>query len=363
MKNQRKKVVIGLSGGVDSSVAALLLKKKGYEVVGVFFKLYSDTKNKSTGECKYLEDLKMARKVAMILEIPLHVLDYEKDYKNKVLGPMFEGYKRGKTPNPDIACNKVIKFPLLLTAARKLEAEYISTGHYARVRRRGKVWELFSGADKDKDQSYFLSDLSQNHLSRTIFPLGHYKKKDVRDIARKEGLPNWDKHGTVGICFVGQDNMRNFLRTKIREKKGRVVMPDGTEIGEHNGAFFYTEGQKAGESSGIKLVKPYGLAQKRFYVVSKDVKKNIIKVAPEGDIRLCRKRINIGKVHMIGPGSSLNGKVCARIRHLGEYHEGKVVRVGGKMYFESDKPISSIASGQIIVFSIKNKVLGCAEIL
>lgn len=359
---KKKKVVIGLSGGVDSSVAALLLQKKGYEVIGVFLKLYSDTKNPITGECKYIEDLKMAKKIALRLNISLHVLDYEKEYTKKVLQPMFKDYNRGLTPNPDLLCNKLMKFPLLIKAAKKFRADYIATGHYARLKKASTGWQLLCGRDKSKDQSYFLADLSQKDLSKTIFPIGNYTKKEVRKIARKNEFPNWNKHGTVGICFVGQDNMIDFLKTKLRENKGEVIMPDGTKIGSHKGAYFYTEGQKAGESSGIDIIKPQELAQMRFYVVKKNLKKNLLVVAPEGDNTLYKKEIKIGKIHFINEPFPKKG-VSVRIRHLGEYYKGKLAIRNGKKHFVFDKPVKSVAPGQKAVFSVGQKIFGCAKII
>src|SRR3989344_9054019 len=222
-----------MSGGVDSSVAALLLQNQGYRVIGVFLKLYSKTKNPMTGECSYLDDLKMARKVALLLGIELHVLDYEQEYHKKILKPMFDEYRRGMTPNPDILCNKLMKFPLLMQAARTFKADFIATGHYTRVRREGKKCLLLMGKDRTKDQSYFLAELSEKDLTHLLFPIGDLTKQEVRAIAHREGFPNWNKHGTVGICFVGKQNMQDFLKQKIKEKKGKVVSPQGDLMGTH----------------------------------------------------------------------------------------------------------------------------------
>ncbi len=348
-KLPQKTVVIGLSGGVDSSVAALLLQEQGYQVIGVVLKLYSETKNSVTGECSYLEDLKMAKKVALQLDIPLYVLDFEKEYTKLVLQPMFEAYRKGLTPNPDLICNKVMKFPLLIRAAKQFKADSIATGHYARVRKGKKGIELLMGKDRTKDQSYFLAELSENDLKRVLFPLGDFTKKQVREIARKRGLPNWNKHGTVGICFVGQQNMQDLLREKIKIRKGEVFDTTGKRIGFHEGVAYYTIGQKAGDHIGIDVQKPQGLEQKRLYVAEKDLGKNSIVVAEEGDALLKKRELNLKKFHWIGSAEKLPLRLKVCIRHLGELHSGILGKNKGKYFFEFSKPVGAVAAGQIAV--------------
>src|SRR3989338_5229546 len=276
MCEKKKTVLLGMSGGVDSSVAALLLKKKGYNVIGAFLKIYSDTKNKLTGQCAYLDELKMARKISSILNIQLIVLVYEKD------------------------------------------------------------------------------------LSHTIFPIGNYTKKQIRDIARRNNFPNWNKHGTVGICFVGQQNMQNFLTEKIKEKQGKVITPTGDIIGTHKGISFYTIGQKTGEHIGINVKKPREFAQKRFYVGEKR-RNNLLVVAPEGHPALKRRKVLIKNLHLINAKSKIPAQLKARIRHLGFFHLGKLKKTTNGWSFTFNKPLEALAEGQYIVFYKGREVMGCGE--
>jgi len=218
---KKKKVLVAMSGGVDSSVAALLMKKNGYEVFGAFMKCFSDTKNNLTGECAWRDELRMARRIAAKLNIQLIMLDFEKEYKKHIIESMFKAYTEGKTPNPDILCNKIIKFPLLWKAAKKLKIPLIATGHYARIKKTSNGFQLLTGLDFEKDQSYFLAEISQEDLSHTIFPLGNHTKSQVRQIAKANNFPNWDKQGTRGICFVGRIPMQKFLKQKIKKNVGR----------------------------------------------------------------------------------------------------------------------------------------------
>src|SRR3989344_3162187 len=201
MKSKKQRVLVAMSGGVDSSVAAFLMKKKGYEVIGGFMKNWSDAKNE-IGECKWKDERKMAVKIASKLNIPLITLDFEKEYRKNVVEKMFENYRKGITPNPDIDCNQKVKFPLLIKTAKKLKADYVVTGHYARIKRKEGGCELLRAKDESKDQSYFLYRINRNELKNSLFPIGDYTKKQVRDIARKNSFPNFDKKSTVGICFI-----------------------------------------------------------------------------------------------------------------------------------------------------------------
>ncbi len=362
MKLTKNTIVIGLSGGVDSSVAALLLKRQGYKVIGAFLKMYSDTKNPLTGECSYLDDLKMAKKAALKLNIPLVELDYENEYKKNVIGPMFSAYKKGLTPNPDILCNKIIKFLFLWREAKKLGAKYIATGHYARINEGKEGYSLLAGRDKSKDQSYFLAALSQEDLEHTLFPVGKLKKQEVRRIAKSHGLPNWNKHGTVGICFVGQIPMQKFLQQKIKLRKGKVMMVDGDVIGIHSGISFYTIGQKVGSNIGVDIVKPNYLAQKRFYVALKK-KPNTLIVAPKGHSALLKKEIIIKNFHLINPKERLlEINLKARIRHLGAFHKGRLIKKNNKWHFVFSKSIQAVAEGQYIVLYNRERVIGSGEI-
>lgn len=357
-KNNQKTVVIGLSGGVDSSVTALLLKKQGYNVIGAFMKNFSDTKNPFTGECSYLEDKKMAQKIALQLKIPFIVFDFEKQYKKYVINQMYKDYKSGKTPNPDILCNKIIKFPMFYKEAKRLSADFIAMGHYAKIKKTKSGYYLLAGKDKEKDQSYFLAELSQKDLQHTLFPLGNLTKKQVRDIAKQNHFPNWSRHGTVGICFVGQVNMQSFLKKKIKPKSGIVKDQNNNIIGTHEGTHYYTIGQKVGEHIGIKINKPAQLAQERFYIAKK-VKPNTLIVAPENHPLLLKKQISLKSIHLINSKENIpKSNIKVRIRHRGELHSGRLI----KHTFILNKPINTLAPGQIAVFYNKDKVIASAEI-
>ncbi|MDP2628868.1 MAG: tRNA 2-thiouridine(34) synthase MnmA [Nanoarchaeota archaeon] len=375
MKTKKPKVLIAISGGVDSSVAALLMKKKDYEIVGAFMKNYSDSKNEF-GECNWREERRVAIKIASMLDIPLITLDFEKQYKKQVVEKMFENYKRGKTPNPDIDCNQKIKFPLLIKAAEKINADFVVTGHYARIKqnKKTKEYELLRGKDESKDQSYFLYRLSQKDLSKSLFPIGDYTKKQIREIARKNKFPNYDKKSTVGICFIGKINLKKFLQKKIKPKKGKILNPQGEQIGTHDGIYYYTIGQRIGPRFGIEIKKENNKKMDKWYVVKKDAKRNVIIAAPEGHKLNFRKEIFIENPHWINPDEKPknNSKILSRIRQVGELLPSKVSLGGGKgersaggrgkYKITLNKPITGVSEGQAIVLYKNEKCLGGGEI-
>jgi len=360
MKKSKQKVLLAMSGGVDSSVAALLMKKGGYEVIGAFMKNWSDTKN-NIGECNWKDERKHAILIAKKLKIPLITFDFEKEYKKEVIEKMFKDYKKGITPNPDIDCNYKIKFPLLLKAAKKLGADFVVTGHYARIKKGKKNYELLRGKDESKDQSYFLYRMKQNEMKNVLFPIGDYTKKQIREIARKNKFQNFDKKSTVGICFVGKVDMKKFLQTKIKPKPGKILNPEWKVIGKHDGTFYYTIGERIKERRGIEISRNTNEKSiRRWYVAKKIQKENIIVAAPENHKLLYRKEIFIKKPFWLS--EIPKGKVRARIRQLGDLMHAKISKNKGKFKVILNKATIGVAEGQAIVLYSKEKVLGGGEI-
>jgi tRNA-uridine 2-sulfurtransferase len=376
-KTQKPKVLLAMSGGVDSSVAALLLKKQGYEVIGAFMKNWSDTKDPLTGRCAWRTERKMALKVASQLDISLITLDFEKQYRKEVIDKMFEKYKKGITPNPDIDCNQKIKFPLLLKEAKKRKINLIATGHYARVRKskdknknKKENYELLRGKDESKDQSYFLYKINQEELSHCLFPIGTYTKEQIRTIAEKNKFPNYNKKGTVGICFIGKVDLKKFLQKKIKPKKGKILDPQGKVIGEHDGIYYYTIGQRLGPRYGFELDRGNKNKPSKWYVAKKDVKKNIIVAAPQGHIINFRKEVIARDIHFID-NSLINKikrgdklKVFSRIRHVGELLASTLSynKLTKQFKVILNEPITGVSEGQAIVLYQGEKVLGGGEI-
>ncbi len=361
-KKPKQKVLLAMSGGVDSSVAALLLQKAGYDVYGAFMKNWSDTKNKITGECAWVEERNHAIKIATKLGIPFVTLDFEKEYKKLVVDEMFKKYKIGITPNPDIDCNEKIKFPLLIKAAKKIGIDLIATGHYARIKKKGKDFELHRGKDESKDQSYFLYRQSQEDLSRTLFPVGELTKKKVRKIAEQNDFQNADKKGTTGICFIGKVNLKDFLSKKIKPKIGKILDPEGKTIGEHDGIYFYTVGQRLGPRYGFEVDRTNNTKRmKKWYVAKKDAKTNTLTAAPEGHPILLRKIIFVNDLHLIDETKKdflKHTKVFSRIRQVGELIPSKISIEKNKIKVTLNKGITGVSEGQAIVLYDKTKCLG-----
>lgn len=369
MKKQKSKVLLAMSGGVDSSVAAFILKNQGYNVLGAFMKNWSDTKDPLTGRCAWRTERKMALKIASKLDIPLITLDFEKQYKKEVIEKMFEKYKKGITPNPDIDCNQKIKFPLLLKEAKKRRINLIATGHYARVKKnKNKVYELFRGKDNSKDQSYFLYKITQKELSHCLFPIGNYDKSQIRKIAEKNNFPNYNKKGTVGICFIGKVNLKKFLQKKIRPKKGKILDPEGKIIGEHDGIYYYTIGQRLGPRYGFEIDRGNKNKPSKWYVAEKNAKTNTIIAAPENHQLNFRKEIIAKDLHLISEKENIfknkSTKVFSRIRHVGELLPGVLFydKKHKQFKIKLNKAITGVSEGQAIVIYLGEKVLGGGEI-
>jgi tRNA-specific 2-thiouridylase len=266
----KKRVVIGMSGGVDSSVAALLLKQQGFEVIGLFMKNWEDD---DTDEyCSSRQDLIDAAAVADRLGIEIEAVNFSKEYKERVFTNFLEEYQAGRTPNPDILCNAEIKFKAFLDHAMGLGADMIATGHYAQVREKNGLFQLLKAEDGSKDQSYFLCRLNQSQLSRTIFPLGHLLKREVREIARQAGLSTSEKKDSTGICFIGERPFQEFLARYLPRQPGEMQMPDGKVVGRHEGLMYYTLGQR----QGLKIGGSRESNGEPWFVASKDMQKNVL---------------------------------------------------------------------------------------
>ncbi len=359
----KKTVLIGLSGGVDSAVAALILKKQGYKVIGAFMKNFSGSKNLLTGECNSAEELKMARKVAAHLKIPFLVLDLKKQYFRHVIIPMIKSYEKNLTPNSDIWCNTIIKFPLLWKHALKLKADYIATGHYARIKKTKQDYDLLAGKDKTKDQSYFLSELTQKDLSHALFPLGNLKKEQVRKIAKENNFPNYNRKSTRGMCFIGKVSMKSFLRPHIRLRQGSVKDTQGNTVGTHEGSQLYTIGERAGPRIGISLAQEtyHKKETEKLYILEKN--NNTLIVGPSSSKLYRKKQFSIIRMHFINPNDKKLKLSCSvRIRHLGPLIPCVLKNNKTGYICTLKKAIPAIASGQYAVFCQKDKLLCAGEI-
>ena len=265
------RIVVGVSGGVDSSVAALLLRDAGFEVTGLFMQNWADD---GSGDCRAEDDRRDAVAVSGRLGLPIHFRDFSNEYWFGVFEHFLAEYAAGRTPNPDVLCNREIKFKHFLDAARELGADFIATGHYARVRERDGAFQLLRAADRSKDQSYFLHQLGQTQLAATLFPLGELIKTDVRRMAADAGLPTAAKKDSTGICFIGERDFREFLSQYLPARPGPMLTPDGRRVGEHTGVFYFTLGQR----DGLAIGGVRGRAAAPWYVVGKDVPGNILYV-------------------------------------------------------------------------------------
>ncbi|MFC4077172.1 tRNA 2-thiouridine(34) synthase MnmA [Salinithrix halophila] len=270
MSQKRSRVILGMSGGVDSSVAALLLKEQGYDVVGLFMKNWDDTDE--SGYCTATEDFEDVRRVASHIGIPYYSVNFEKEYRDKVFSYFLEEYRNGRTPNPDVMCNKEIKFGEFLNKALQLGADTIATGHYARVEKVNGRFRLLRGQDRNKDQTYFLYTLGQDQLARTLFPIGHLNKQELRQIAEKAGLPTAKKKDSTGICFIGERDFKDFLSSYLPAQPGTIETLSGEVKGRHDGLMYYTLGQRQGLGIGG------GGTGEPWFVVGKDLERNVLLV-------------------------------------------------------------------------------------
>lgn len=397
------RVIIGLSGGVDSSVAAYLLKEQGHEVIGLFMINWHDTTGTLEGDCPWHDDRVFAELVAKKLDIPLHVVDLSEDYRRRVVDYMFSEYGKGRTPNPDVLCNREIKFDVFLKEALKLGAEFVATGHYCRREDEmlpdgNIVHKLLAGSDPNKDQSYFLCQLSQEQLRYAMFPIGNMLKPEVRRIASEQGLATARRKDSQGICFVGKVDLPVFLQQKLASKRGdiheilpgwpnyvreagcdqtqetptteqlrllaapwRYTVRDGKKIGEHNGAHFYTVGQRKGLGIGGR--------KESLFILATDVERNVVFVG-EGDAHpgLWRPALHVApeKVHWVNPTQTMRAgesrRYRVRIRYRQPLQEATLYMQPDGLYLLFDQPQRGITPGQFAAWYDGDELAGSGVI-
>lgn len=347
-----KTVVVGMSGGVDSSVAALLLKEQGYNVVGLFMKNWEG--DDADGCCTADDDYADVRRVCAKLDIPYYGVNFAKEYMDRVFSYFLDEYKRGRTPNPDVLCNREIKFGPFKEYAMQLGADYIATGHYCGIRHENGIHYLLKAKDQNKDQTYFLNQLSQSQLSDVLFPLQNLPKPEVRRIAEENGLATAEKKDSTGICFIGERNFRKFLMNYIPAKKGEIKTYGGRTLGEHCGLMYYTIGQRRGLDIGGQA----GDAG-RWFVVEKDLKNNVLYVAHGAEDRLYSKGLYMNSCNWIPSAPAQKEFKCkAKFRYRQE-EQGVTVRIGSdKIFVDFDEKQRAITEGQFCVLYDDEKCLG-----
>ncbi len=395
MQNKKKaRVIVGLSGGVDSSVTAYLLKEQGYEVIGLFMKNWHDDSVTISDECPWLDDSNDAMLVADKLNIPFQTIDLSEQYKERIVNYMFKEYEAGRTPNPDVLCNREIKFDVFLDIALSLGADYVATGHYARrntIKINGKTtYQLLAGKDNNKDQSYFLCQLSQDQLAKSLFPIGDLQKSEVRAIAKEQALITANKKDSQGLCFIGKVRLPDFLQQQLKPKTGDIIeIPsdstlyqqqsldkeeltflsekysytpeNGNKVGQHNGAHFFTKGQRKGLAVG-------GTPEPLF-VLETDVNNNVIYVGQgKNHPGLYRRGLLVKPqdIHWVredlklGLGESL--AVKARIRYRQPLQEAKLHQTKEGLYVVFKEAQSAITEGQFVAWHMDDELLGSGVI-
>ena len=395
----RKKVVVGLSGGVDSSVAAYLLKAQGYEVIGLFMKNWHDDSVTISEECPWLEDSNDALIVADKLGIPFQTVDLSVEYKERIVDYMFNEYEKGRTPNPDVLCNREIKFDVFLKIALQLGADFVATGHYCRKKsfvgeNGAETYQLLSGVDGNKDQSYFLCQLSQEQLSKALFPIGELTKPEVRKIAADNDLITADKKDSQGLCFIGKVRLPDFLQQKLKPKQGVIVevpagiekyqiptphfkdkeeelsffaekpsynLTDGKVVGEHRGAHYFTKGQRKGLDVGG--------TKEPLFVIETDVAENVIYTGQgKSHPGLYRRTLFVSndELHWIRTDLVLKVdqtlEVMARIRYRQPLQKAMLYKVDGGLYVDFIAPQSAITEGQFVAWYIGDELIGSGVI-
>ena len=380
---KKQTIVVALSGGVDSSVAALILKNQGHNVIGLFMRNWHDESLITNNECPWIEDSYHALEVANQINIPFQIIDLSKDYKKRIIDYMIQEYSIGNTPNPDILCNREIKFDVFLKYALKLKADYIATGHYCIKKKELDTYLLKQGKDSEKDQSYFLSQINQKQLEKIIFPIGHLTKKEVRKIAEKHNLITATKKDSQGLCFVGKIKLPVFLQNQIKPKKGDVIEinamsslyteyislgesieykpTDGQKIGTHNGAHLFTIGQRKGVNIGGK--------KEPVFVIATNIKYNIIYVGMGKDHPgLFREnlKIKLSKTHWLIKNQRIKTKeikeYMVRIRHRQKLQKASLHIDEYYLYILFKKPQRGIAKGQFAAWYQQNTLIGSGPI-
>tara|TARA_B110000503_G_C7146918_1_gene413429 strand:- start:1388 stop:2575 length:1188 start_codon:yes stop_codon:yes gene_type:complete len=393
-----KRVVVGLSGGVDSSVAAYLLKEQGYEVIGLFMKNWHDDTVTISNECPWLEDSNDALLVAEKLGIPFQTVDLSEEYKEKIVDYMFKEYEQGRTPNPDVLCNREIKFDVFMKIALSLGADYVATGHYCRksmlIKDKKEVFQLLEGADNNKDQSYFLCQLSQQQLSKALFPIGELTKPEVRAIATKMNLITADKKDSQGLCFIGKVRLPEFLQQKLKQKEGLILEVDAQDeifndrsrefknpddkyaflskkldfsnadtkiVGKHQGAHYFTNGQRKGLNVGG--------TKEPLFIIQTDVEKNIIYTGQGTNHPGLYKNalfVKASEVHWIREDLRLqpdeSKEIMARIRYRQPLDKATLHQFKSGLYVVFDKAQSAITEGQFVAWYDGNELLGSGVI-
>lgn len=344
-----KKVFVGLSGGVDSSVSALLLKQAGFDVTGVFIKAW----HPDFLPCNWRAEMRDAMRVCAKLEIPFLMCDLEKEYKKEVIDYLVSEYSAGRTPNPDVMCNKEIKFGGFLKFAIDNGADFVATGHYAQRFEHGEQFSLNNSVDTEKDQAYFLWTLNQERLSRILFPIGHLEKSEVRNIAEKNNLHTSTKKDSQGLCFIGHVDIKNFLRRYMNTKPGKVLNASGEIVGDHEGSELYTIGERHGFT--IDNTKVSSLAH---YIISKDTAKNTITISSDQNERKSIKEVIIKNFNTIREENVFNREISAMIRYRGEMLAGQLKNVGGQISYVFQHQIDAVSPGQSVVFYCSGECLG-----
>ncbi len=358
MKNLNKhtKVIVGLSGGVDSSVATLMLLEQGYEVEALFMKNWDE--DDEDGHCTAEQDLSDAQKVADKLGVKLHTINFSADYWDDVFEDFLQEHKKGRTPNPDVLCNQKIKFKVFLEHALSLGADKIATGHYARITNNDKAYQLRIGLDDNKDQSYFLYLLGQYQLSKSLFPLGDISKTKVREIASQHDLITADKKDSTGICFIGERNFSEFLQTYLPKQQGDIVDENGQFIKHHQGLAFYTIGQR----KGLEIGGGFSDSPEPWFVADKRIDTNELLVVQGDHQLLYHNTLTTSKLHWIGEQSNLPLECQAKIRYRQSSQACTVINHKDSVKVIFKQPQRAITPGQSIVFYQGDVCLGGAII-